>query len=273
MKITLLDGPMGTQLIEMGHACPAPAWSAQPLLHVPEAIQQVHQSYASAGAQIHCANTFRTQAHIVGADWVRLTELAVQLAKDACQPNGRVAGCMAPIQDCYRPDLSPENPGPMHAQLAQALQKSGVDILLCETFPHIPEALSAVEAAVETGIETWVSFTAGPNGDLLQPDDIAKGAKAAISMGAGAVLVNCVPATQTARFLEPLQDLGVPFGAYANAGDPNEGLGWGPNEDGPKRYADHAERWIEMGATLIGSCCGTGPAHIQALHQRYCVPK
>jgi S-methylmethionine-dependent homocysteine/selenocysteine methylase len=219
---------------------------------------------------VHTTNTFRTQPDAVGPNWRNLATRAVDLTANAVPSHHRIAGAIAPIADCYRPDLSPANPRLRHAELAQVLAKEGVDILLCETFPHVGEALAATAAAIETGIETWVSFTAGPDGTLLTPEDIRSGAEQAVALGASAVLVNCTPASQTARFLTALTDLGVPFGAYANAGHPDEGLGWVPSKDGPERYADHAESWVELGATLLGSCCGTGPQHIQILRQRFC---
>ena len=184
MKITLLDGPMGTQLIEQGHECSSPAWSAEALVKAPEAILSIHEAYASAGATIHTSNTFRTRPADMGTEWMAMARRAVELARAAAHPDHRVAGSIAPLADCYRPDLSPPDPGPRHAQLAEVLAHSGVDILLCETFPHVPEALSAVEAAVDTGIETWLSLTAGPAGTLLDPDSIRAGAEQAIQRGA-----------------------------------------------------------------------------------------
>jgi len=270
MKITLLDGPLGTQLIEQGHPCPAPAWSAATLTGAPQAVSSIHAAYAQAGARVHTTNTFRTRPDAVGPQWAALAEEAVKLARKAIPKTHKVAGSIAPLADCYRPDLSPPNPGPKHAALAQILAKQGVDILLCETFPHIDEAVAAAAAAIETGVETWVSFTAGPDASLLNPEQIRKGAQRVIELGASAVLVNCIPASQTERFVHAIADLGVPFGAYANAGHPDEGLGWTPSVDGPEHYADFAETWVALGATLIGACCGTGPSHIRALHERLC---
>ena len=267
MQITLLDGPLGTRLIEQGHNCPAPAWSAQVLLDRPEAIAQVHQEYVKAGATVHTANTFRTRSENVGDQWTERTTQAVHIARTSVPRHHRIAGSMAPIEDCYRPDLSPPHAGESHRSFARVLARCGVDLILCETFPHVPEALTAVEAAVETGVETWVSFTAGPKGDLLRPDEIREGAERAVQLGAQAVLVNCVPATQTLHFLEAIRDLGVPFGAYANAGHPDEGIGWNTSAAGPQRYAELAQHWVDAGATLIGACCGTGPEHIEMLRQ------
>jgi S-methylmethionine-dependent homocysteine/selenocysteine methylase len=174
------------------------------------------------------------------------------------------------LEDCYRPDLSPPDPRPEHRELARCLADAGVDLLLCETFPHIGEGLIAVEEAVETGLPTWASFTAGPNGDLLTPDELTHAARGAVQRGATAVLVNCVPASSTLRWLEPLAALGVPFGAYANAGHQDEQLGWHADpKDSAQRYADLAQEWVALGATLIGSCCGTNAAHTAELARRF----
>ena len=128
-----------------------------------------------------------------------------------------------------------------------------------------------MRAAVATGLPTWVAFTAGPGADLLTPGALAEGARRAVDAGAAAVLVNCTPATGTLPFVEALAaaGLGVPLGAYANAGAPEAGLGWGAGGDAAARYANLADTWIAAGATLVGSCCGTSPAHIAELARRH----
>jgi S-methylmethionine-dependent homocysteine/selenocysteine methylase len=66
--------------------------------------------------------------------------------------------------------------------------------------------------------------------------------------------------------VEELATLAVPFGAYANAGDPRDGLGWSADPaEASRAYAALARSWIDVGATLVGGCCGTGPAHVQEL--------
>ncbi len=271
MKITIIDGPIGTQLIDRGHSLSTPAWSATAIRDAPEALSRLHRDYAQAGATIHTTNTFRTRFETVGISWKDLTKSAVQIARQSVPRTHKVAGSIAPLKDCYHPELSPKNPGPHHAELAKVLYESGCDLLLCETFPHIQEALSAVQAAIDTGAETWVSFTAGPEANLLSPDEVHDGANMAVRLGATGVLINCTPARDTGRYIEAIRSCGVPFGAYANAGHPDDGLGWSSpqNHDGPKRYADIAAGWIDQGATIIGSCCGTGPAHIHELKRRF----
>ena len=269
-RITLLDGPVGTELGRRGLPLPAPLWSAWALVHRPEAVAALHADYADAGAEVHTTNTFRTRRRTLPGDWEQRTREAVALARRSTRPTHRIAGSIAPLEDCYRPDLSPADPRPEHKEFARCLASAGVDLLLCETFPHPGEGWVAVEEAVATGLETWAAFTAGPEGDLLSPQALMAAAAGAVERGAAAVLVNCVPASRTRSWLEPLAELGVPFGAYANAGHQDEQLGWHADPtDSAERYADLAEEWVHLGATLIGSCCGTGPSHIAELKRRF----
>jgi S-methylmethionine-dependent homocysteine/selenocysteine methylase len=252
---------MGTELEARGVATPAPRWSAEALDSAPEIVAAIHRDYAAAGAHIHTTCTFRTQPRPLGDRWEAQARLAVRLARGAVPAGHLIAGSIAPIEDCYRPDLSPASAGPVHAGLARVLADAGCDLLLCEAFPHPGEALIAVEAAVATGVPTWLSLTAGPGGTLLDPETLAGAAREATRRGAAAVLVNCIAAAKTLPYVEALAAAvaGVPFGAYANACDPSVSI---------DEYLTHAGRWRAAGATLIGGCCGTTPAHIRALAAR-----
>jgi S-methylmethionine-dependent homocysteine/selenocysteine methylase len=263
--ITLLDGPLGSELLARGVPTPLPGWSAHALQTHPHKVAEIHRAYAAAGSTIHTTNTFRTRPATLGAAWRELAHQAVQIARDAVPATHRIAGSIAPIADCYRPDLSPPDARVQHRALARVLADSGVDLLLCETFPHVGESVGAVEECIATGVETWVSFTAGPSADLLTPEALGAGARLAVEAGASTVLVNCVPASLTLAYVDALRDIGVPFGAYANAGQAHEGVGWTAGPPGPSRYAAFARRWIRAGAVVIGGCCGTGPDHIAAL--------
>jgi S-methylmethionine-dependent homocysteine/selenocysteine methylase len=193
-------------------------------------------------------------------------QIAVDLARTGAGPGQRVAGSVAPLEDCYRPDLSPAEAGEEHQELAQALARSGVDLLICETFPHLGEAVLAVKACVETGLETWAALTPGPEADLLTPSELARGAQQAREAGASVVLVNCVSAALAGPYVDSLADQGQPFGVYANAGAPEACLGWETEAgEAAAAYGVFAAQWLARGACVVGSCCGTGPAHIEAL--------
>jgi len=259
---------MGTLLIDEGIPCPAPGWSAHALRDHPNAVCAIHGKYARAGADVHTANTFRTQPDSIGEDWRTLTEQAVGLTRSSVTPGSKIAGSIAPLADCYRPDLSPLHPEERHHKMASALAAAGVDLLLVETFPHVQEAIAACKAAVSTGLPVWVSFTAGYRGDLLSPAEIRAGADEAARHGAQAVLVNCIPAVMTLDYVQALHGVDAAVGAYANAGHISDALGLN-DPSGPQRYADLAHQWIEAGASIVGGCCGTGPAHIAELRRRF----
>jgi S-methylmethionine-dependent homocysteine/selenocysteine methylase len=267
MQIVLLDGPMGTELAVRGVALPHGSWSADALERAPAVVAQIHRDYVAAGATVHTANTFRTRRRTAGARWEELARLAVTIARASVPAGHRVAGSIAPLEDCYRPDLSPgEGAREEHAELARALAGAGVDLLLCETFPHAVEAAVAVRQAVRTGIETWAALTAGPGTPLMTPRSMREAARACAGEGASALLVNCTPATQTLAYIEALAGLGVAFGAYANAGSARDRIGWGDAAvGGAATYAALARTWMDAGATIVGGCCGTGPAHVARL--------
>ena len=86
-----------------------------------------------------------------------------------------------------------------------------------------------------------------------------------VAAQADAVLANCsTPEAMTAALSE-LAKAGVPFGAYANTGCVNPETGWTTEPIEPARYVEHARAWRTAGASLLGSCCGTGPDVIRAL--------
>lgn len=257
----MLDGPLGTELTRRGVATPAPGWSAYAIDTAPDVVAAIHRDYVAAGATVHTANTFRTKRRSVGDRWEELLQRAVRVARDSVG-DLRVAGSIAPLQDCYRPDLSPGLASrEEHREVAQALARAGVDLMLCETFPGEIEAVVAVEEAVRTGVETWASLLP------MSPDfPLRDTARRCVEAGARAVLVNCLPAKETLGWVEQLAGLGVPFGAYANAGDERDGYGWGADPDvAATRYAELARKWIDAGATIVGACCGTWPGHVAAL--------
>lgn len=260
-SFTLLDGPMGSQLTDRGVETSLPLWSARALWQAPSVVSTIHRDYVEAGATVHRANTFRATPRLLGGEWFRWAKQAVLLARKVVPAGQKVAGSVGPLEDCYSPEKSPpaEVARAEHRELVVLLAELKVDLLLCESFPNPAEALIAVEECVRTGLPTWVSLTAGPDGTLLTPQQLAEGARACVAAGAQAVLVNCVAATHTLPYVQAISALSVPFGAYANASL------WGRPPAPPRTYAACARTWLDAGATLVGACCGTSPAHTREL--------
>ena len=263
----LLDGATGTELGRRGVDTRSGLFSAAALLDErgTEALRAVREEYVRAGAQVITANTFRTNPRKAGARWRELTGLAVRLARES---GVAVAGSMAPVEDCYRPDLRPAAEVALreHRQMARALADAGCDLLLVETVAAADEGLAAVQAAVETGLPTWVAAMAMPDGRMRSGDDLRAFFREARSAGAVAALINCVPCDGVDRGLDAAAESGLPFGAYAHMGEVDPEAGWPATPVlSPAEYAARASRWLERGARIAGGCCGTTPAHIAAL--------
>jgi len=272
-RTRILDGPIGTELLRRGVPTPLPLWSAAAIDSAPQVLAAIHSEYAQAGATVHTANTFRTSPWSLRAvgresDAPRLTRRAVEITRGAVPEDQQVAGSLAPLEDCYTPALSPP------ARLAesglqrgaQLLADAGVDLILCETFPHPGEALLAVKAAVQTGLPVWLSLTPGPSGDLLDDETLRRCAAEATELGAELVMVNCGRPERLSSAVAAIASMGIQTGAYGNVGAPCERHGW--NSEGlsaPGPYAETVRGWLKSGAKVIGGCCGTTPAHIDVL--------
>lgn len=253
----LLDGPLGTELERRGIETPAPGWSAYAIDRAPEIIAAIHRDYAAAGATVHTANTFRTKRRQFPDRWQELATKAVAIARASVPASHRIAASVAPLEDCWRPDRSPppDVARAEHREVADVLARAGAGILLCETFAHEGEAALAVEAAARTGKETWVALTAGPDANLLTPDRMRDVARTCVKAGASIVLVNCTPPERTHSYLSAISESAPKTGAYANDGSISV-----------DEYVQHARSWIALNAQVVGSCCGTGPAHVREMH-------
>ena len=254
---------MGSELTARGVDTSLPLWSAQALVADGTTVAAIHHEYVTLGCTHHRTNTFRTRRANVGEEWAELARRAVKLAKLAVSDKHTLLGSLGPVEDCYRPDRSPgEQSRVSHRELAGLLVAEGVDVLLCEAFPSPLEALVAVEECVRTDRETWIAFTAGPDGDLMTPKAMRDAARDCIRAGADAVLVNCVSAEKTLPYVDALAGLGVLVGAYGNA------AAWNGPKVGAERYAELAATWMDAGAEILGACCGTGPEYVDALRRR-----
>ena len=278
-EIHLLDGALGTELGRRGVDTRGALFSATALLDERgrAALREVHRAYVEAGAKIVTAATFRTNRRALAAAGLEarfpdLAKRAVREARDAIAGRARVAGSMAPLEDCYRPELRPPTARASreHLEHARALAEAGCDLLLVETVAAADEGLAAVAAAAATGLSVWVAAMATPKNTLLDGSDLLEFFQRAKDAGADAVLVNCTPPDGVDQALPAAAAPGGLFGAYAHLGEVDPAVPWGRAPDlTPEQYADRAARWIERGATIVGGCCGTTPAHIAALAARF----
>jgi S-methylmethionine-dependent homocysteine/selenocysteine methylase len=270
----LLDAALGTELSRRGAPTFPPLWSARAVLERPDLVLAVHRENVAAGAEALTANTFRTQPKLLGGAARDATNRAVALAREAAEmrPGLLVAGSVAPVEDCWRPDLVPFGAelARLHALHTETLAEAGVDLLLLETFGTAREWLAAARAATATGIPVVACATTREDGALLSGEPLADAARALLDLPSPPVAlgVNCVPARRLGASLALLAAAapGVPLAAYGNTGLPvDEALGAFTEPIAPLDYAGLAFSWITVGARVVGGCCGTRAEHIAAL--------
>jgi homocysteine S-methyltransferase len=271
----LFDGATGTELNNRGVDTSLPLWSTRALLDATHILEQVHRDYVAAGAEVITANTFRTHERNLergglSGQSCELTHQAVVIARDAANGRAWIAGSLAPLEDCYSPELVPADEilQREHDAMAQTLADSGVDLILVETHNAIREAVAAIRAAAKTGLPFMVSFACGVDGNLLSGEPLAEASDAVREFQPLALAVNCLPAATAVDAVRELVSLAddLPVGVYANIGRPDPNQGWiNDDSEQPTVYRDHAVNWLAAGARLIGGCCGTTPEHIRQL--------
>lgn len=278
--LLILDGGLGTELARRGVDARGPLFGAQALLDARgrEVVREVHRAYVAAGARVITAATFRTarrsiaRGGVAGASFPGLAQAAVRLAREAASGGARVAGSIAPLEDCYRPERAPGRAAALreHGEHARALAAAGCEILLVETVCAEAEGLAAVEACASAGLPVWVSAVAvaapGREPSLLDGADLAGFFRRAREAGAQAALVNCTPCDAIDAALPAAAASGLPWGAYAHLGEVDPALPWPPPPRlSPDGYRARVQAWVDRGASIVGGCCGTGPDHIAAL--------
>ncbi len=284
--ITLLDGGMGQELIHRAGDKPTPLWSTQVMIDRPGLVRAVHSDYFDAGATIATTNTYAIHRdRLVNAgvedQFLALHQAALSEAAEAraAHGTGRIAGAVGPLGASYRPDIHPDLPEavPLYAEIAEILSAQ-VDVILFETVASVLHARAALAAGLATEKPVWIAVTIDDeNGVLLRSGEPVADILPHME-GAAALLANCSAPEAMPAALEQLAKSGLPFGAYANGFTQitKDFLKEAPTVDslsarrdmGPEAYADQVMGWVDMGATIVGGCCETGPDHIAEIARR-----
>ena len=289
--VTLLDGGLGQELNRRFEKPAHPLWSLHVMRERPDLVQAVHEDFINAGAQVLTINTYTATPPRLARDgdvaWFSPMQAeAFALADAARQTTGcpwgpvRLAGCLPPLVGSYSPESAPSDDECREHYAAIVAAQPDVDLFICETLPSIREGLLAAEAAVRSGKPVFLSFTVSD--DIRQPPRLRSGESIEAAVNAvqalplAGLLLNCSTPEAIERALPTLSEAGVPYGAYANGFTSVEALKPGGTVDvlaarrdlDPEAYATAVERWLELGATLVGGCCEVGPEHIRLLRER-----
>ena len=268
-----LDGATGSNLQKAG--MPRGCCTEQWVLDHPEALTDLQRRYAKAGSQILYAPTFQAQPialKAVGleAQTEALNAKLVALTRSAA-PNCLVAGnltTLATYTDSFDEgnfDLLVEN----YSRQIRGLLDGGADLLAAETLMYPLEAEAILTAAELEGAScVMYSFTMQPDGSLFSGRDAGPVLRDLEEAGAAAVGFNCVAADgMTPGLISKLRRyVRGPLLCKPNAGVPvigTDGLASYPMS--PSEFAHILAQCADMGATLLGGCCGTAPEFIAAI--------
>ncbi|MBW2276060.1 MAG: bifunctional homocysteine S-methyltransferase/methylenetetrahydrofolate reductase [Deltaproteobacteria bacterium] len=274
----VFDGGVGTALFDLGvfiHRC-----FDQLNLSEPELVAKVHTNFVEAGAMVVETNTFGANRYKLAsfdlADQVvevnrRGAEIAVEAAGDRCL----VAGSVGPLGVKIEPwgPTSFDEAKQAFAEQIEGLAAGRVDAIILETFTDMREILQALAAVMEqrdrTGEDLPViaSMTVNQHGHTLYGAVPRTFGKKLDESGADVVGVNCSvgpkPMLETLESLARVTD--KPLSVMPNAGLPTEVEGRTIYVCSPDYMANYARRFVQMGARIVGGCCGSTPDHTRAM--------
>ncbi len=274
-RVLVLDGAMGTLLQERGlrpGGCPE-----EMNLLAPEVVAGIHAEYAAAGAEILVSNTFggnrsKLQHYGLQEQVAELNQRGVELARNAGGDGCFIAGSVGPtgrfvepVGDCRFTEMME-----IYAEQIRALAGAGADLISFETFLDIRELRAGVMACREVcdlPIIAQMTFDDAGRTVLGTPPEAAAVTLDALQVdvigtNCGLGIDGVYDVLSAMRSVIP-----KPLIAQANAGLPilKDGLTVFPAS--PVEMTSYHERLVAMGVRIIGGCCGTTPAHIQAIRQ------
>ncbi len=276
----ILDGAMGTQLLDRGFDLTPPLWSAEILELSGKTIEEIHKDYINVGAEIITTNTFRTTTRTFRKVFQHSIEKATENAWNSCKiavkaarkAAGRdifVAGSIGPLEDCYIPELFPGEKAGLYEynEIGKWLEEAGVDFFLIETMGRFDEARCALRALDKSRLDKWVSFLIKDANTIFDGTNLRKGSIAIESEGASAILINCSKLDDAVKAMELIANtVSIPVGVYPNLGKSSP---WAKSTIkrlfSEEEFIQWMKRAVSSGAKIIGGCCGSSPKYIEAL--------
>lgn len=284
--VILLDGAMGTELIARG--IQAGACNEYLNIDSAEIISNIHEGYLQAGSDAIITNTFGANKYILArhgfaAETRRINKEGARLARQAAGEDRYVLGDIGPSGDFLEPlgTLKQDELMDAFAEQAEALLDGGVDGFIIETMTALDETIIAVDAvkSVTVDLPVLVSLSFDRTGDNFKTM-MGVGIEAAVSkimpLNVDAIGFNCGTLSLddyvdlTHQFISVTGHLSndISICAELNAGNPELIDGKVVYKVSPEEFAVAAEIIYSASVNIIGGCCGTSPAHIEAVAER-----
>ena len=275
--VLVADGAMGSLLYEVV----GPQRSVEELnsTHA-EAVFRAHMAYLEAGAQIIETNTFGANRHKLtslgmGHRVAEFNSRGVKIAREAREAAKHevlIAGSIGPLGIVRQLEPMPEATQEIFREQAAALEERGVDLFILETFSDLDELLSAVAAIRSFSQLPVIAQLTYSEECLTLGGTRPRDAWAALrDKDIQAIGANCTVGPQS--LLPILQELaeatggtGAALSAMPNVGFPKRvGDRTVYPKSSPEYFALFAREAVEIGARVLGGCCGTTPEHVRAM--------
>lgn len=272
--VVLLDGATGSNLRKAG--MPVGTSSEQWVLENPKVLQELQSAYVEAGSQIVYAPTFAANRislrnFNLQDRVVELNTKLVKISKDGVGSRALVAGDLTTTGQLLEPqgNLTYDALYQAYREQIKALVDAGVDLIGAETMLGVDETVVALDAAQSVcDIPMMCSLTLEADGTAMYGGNAVEAVMTLQEMGAAAVGLNCsVGPDQLESVVANMKAVAkVPIIAKPNAGMPviNE-KGEAIYDMNADDFARHAKRLVEVGAGIVGGCCGTTPEYIRRL--------
>jgi methionine synthase I (cobalamin-dependent)/5,10-methylenetetrahydrofolate reductase len=275
------DGAMGTMLYSSG----VPLDSAFDVLNLsnPDLVASIHRAYIAAGAEIietnsYGANRFKLEQLGLGGKVRQLNRVAAKIAREQREVSGRsvfIAGSVGPTLQRL-PPIGTANAEKVRAafrEQIEALLEGGVDLLTIETIPDLTEMREALAAAREcSDLPIIAMLTFAEDGRTVSGNEAAAVVDMLLQHEVDVIGANCSVGPQRLlqvldSFANELSRRGVerPLACIPNAGWPTQQGGRMIYPSSPDYFGNFALRAVDAGIAVIGGCCGTTPAHSEAM--------
>ncbi|MHC4619474.1 MAG: homocysteine S-methyltransferase family protein [Planctomycetota bacterium] len=283
--LLLLDGATGTELIGRG----VEVSKCNDYLNIEwfNLVFDVHKAYVEAGSDAILTNTFGANRYALARHGLsdsagEINRSGARIAGWAAGEEKYVLGDIGPSGDFLQPlgVLEPAELRVAFSEQARALLEGGVDGFIIETMSALDEAAIAVEGVESVSdLPVFVSLAFGKGGDnfrTMMGADVESAVSKLVSLGVDGVGFNCgtVSLEEYIELADKLVSAVKTSGgdtlilAEPNAGKPELVEGGAVYNVSPEDFAAAAEKIHSAGVSIIGGCCGTSPAHIEAVAKR-----
>mgnify|MGYP001249016907 CR=1 FL=1 len=277
----VLDGAMGTELLRMGVELPLPLWSAVANEICSDKVYNIHREYINAGANVLTTNSFRStpyaykKAGFSRRDALLRSEMnlkkSVSLAKKAVSGTQLIAGSIAPIEDCYSPEIYPGG-----TQLKKTMElvvkwfcETEVDIILFETMGNAREISRILLAMENCDLPIWLSLILEDKNHLLDGTSLPEILEILSTSKVEILLLNCNTIQLSLKAIHTIKRYWHRSrGVYPNLGIKN------PDINGKIEKIISNETWryqvkeiLFEKPDVIGACCGSTPEHIRIIKE------